>query len=56
MKDLKQDFAAAASRRDVIKVMGLGLAAAALPSGMFAGARLAAAQPGDAMPAAGDLS
>ncbi|MGB5638819.1 MAG: aldo/keto reductase [Sedimenticolaceae bacterium] len=55
MKDLKQDFAAAASRRDVIKVMGLGLAAAVLPSGVSAGARLAAAQPGDAMPAAGDI-
>jgi len=40
MKNIKRDFAAAA----------------ALPSGMFAGARLAAAQPGDAMPAAGDLS
>lgn len=55
MKNLNQTLGAAVCRRDVIKMMGLGLAAAALPVGMLAGTREATAMPGVAEQAAGEI-
>jgi diketogulonate reductase-like aldo/keto reductase len=43
------------SRRDLMKLVGLGLAAAALPGGMLAGARQAMGQASDTPRAGGDI-
>ena len=55
MKHLAQRNGGTISRRELMKLMGVGLAATALPGGVLAGAQPAIAQGGEAESAAGDI-